>query len=99
VAQPTPTQAPATAPIISRALTFVSVDQPNHIDWTDGNAGGTTEFFRDNFNDTLTWKPAGSSEIAPLLAESWEQVALDEWVWKLRQDVTYHNGCTGYIPL
>jgi peptide/nickel transport system substrate-binding protein len=92
VAQPTPTQAPATAPTVSRALTFVSVDQPNHIDWTNGNPGGTTEFFRDNFNDTLTWKPLGSSEIVPRLAESWEQVAPDEWVWKLRQDVTYHNG-------
>jgi peptide/nickel transport system substrate-binding protein len=70
----------------------VTVDQPNHLDWTDGNPGGTTEFFRDNFNDTLTWKPAGSTEVVPRLAESWEQVTPNEWVWKLRQDVTYHNG-------
>jgi hypothetical protein len=56
VAQPTATPAPAASSNVSRALTFVSVDQPNHIDWTNGNPGGTTEFFRDNFNDTLTWK-------------------------------------------
>jgi peptide/nickel transport system substrate-binding protein len=92
VAQPTATPAPAASSNVSRALTFVSVDQPNHIDWTNGNPGGTTEFFRDNFNDTLTWKAPGSSEILPRLAESWEQTAPNEWVWKLRQDVTYHNG-------
>ncbi|HZA25136.1 MAG TPA: ABC transporter substrate-binding protein [Dehalococcoidia bacterium] len=91
-AQPAATPAPTAAPVISRELVFVSVDQPNHLDWTDGNTGGTTEFFRDNFNDTLTWKPIGSSEVQPRLAESWEQVASDEWVWKLREDVTYHNG-------
>jgi peptide/nickel transport system substrate-binding protein len=92
VAEPTATPAPATSPTISRELIFVSVDQPDHIDWTNGNPGGTTEFFRDNFNDTLTWKPLGSSEVTPRLAESWEQVSPSEWVWKLRQDVTYHNG-------
>jgi peptide/nickel transport system substrate-binding protein len=94
-----PTAQPAAMPnkgasaIFSRNLTFVAVDEPAHIDWTDGNPGGTTEFFRDSFNDTLTWKPsAASSQIAPRLAESWQQVAPDEWVWKLRKDVTYHNG-------
>jgi peptide/nickel transport system substrate-binding protein len=91
-AQPADTPAPTTAPVISRELVFVTVDQPNHLDWTDGNPGGTTEFFRDSFNDTLTWKPTGSSEVEPRLAESWEQVAPDEWVWRLREDVTYHNG-------
>jgi ABC-type transport system substrate-binding protein len=60
------------------------VDQPDHIDWTNGNPGGTTEFFRDNFNGTLTWKPLGSSEVTPRLAESWEQMSPSEWVWKLR---------------
>lgn len=98
-ATPAPTAQPAAMPnapaprTVSRKLTFVAVDEPVHIDWTDGNPGGATEFFRDSFNDTLTWKPdTGSSRIEPRLAESWQQVAPDEWVWKLRKDVTYHNG-------
>jgi peptide/nickel transport system substrate-binding protein len=84
--------APA-ATVVSRQLTFVAVDEPLHLDWTDGNPGSSTEYFRDSFNDTLTWKPdAGSSRIEPRLAESWQQAAPNEWVWKLRKDVTYHNG-------
>ena len=69
VANPTATAMPE-AMEISRPLTFVTVDEPNHIDWSDGNAGGTTEFFRDSFNDTLTWKSIGSTEVEPRLAES-----------------------------
>ena len=92
-AQPAAVPNPANPKIVTRNLTFVAVDEPAHIDWTNGNPGATTEFFRDSFNDTLTWKPdAASSQIAPRLAESWQQVAPNEWVWKLRRDVIYHNG-------
>lgn len=84
---------PPASATASRKLIFVAADEPSHIDWSDGSPGGATDFFRDSFNDTLTWKPsAANSQLAPRLAESWQQVAPDEWVWTLRKGVTYHNG-------
>jgi peptide/nickel transport system substrate-binding protein len=77
---------------IVRSLTYVTVDEPTGLDFTRGWGGGSIEFFRDNYNDTLTWKPTGTDEIAPRLAEKWEQLAPDQWRWTLRKDVKFHNG-------
>jgi peptide/nickel transport system substrate-binding protein len=106
VAQPTigsvpqvqPMSSPA-APIdavISRELRIVTNQEPLHLDWMDGNAGASTEHFRNSFVEPLMQRVTGSSELRGVAAESWEAVSGDpaHWRFKIRQGIEFHNGET-----
>ena len=48
---------------------------------------------QDFVTDFLTWLDDRTSEIVPLSGvESWSQVGLDRWEFKLRDGVKFHNG-------
>ncbi len=55
---------------------------------------GHTNFMFSTFHNALT-EIAPNGQLVPLLAESYETGAdPSEWIFKLRQDVTFHNGKT-----
>lgn len=52
-----------------------------------------------NLYDTLVWDPGiipesgdGEHRVAPRLATDWEVISADEFVFELREDVTFHSG-------
>lgn len=45
-----------------------------------------------NIFDNLLNRDAETGEIKPWVAESWEQVSETEWLFKIREGITFHNG-------
>jgi len=67
---------------ISAAIT--TLDPAMHRDRT------TETVLRNMFDGLVTRTP--DMKIVPEIAESWEAVSPTEWVFKIRQGVTFHNG-------
>jgi ABC-type transport system substrate-binding protein len=95
-AQPTSTPAPEAPQVISRELRIVTNQEPQHLDWMDGNSGASTEHFRNSFVEPLTQRVIGGSELRGLAAESWETVDGNpaHWRFKIRRGIEFHNGET-----
>jgi hypothetical protein len=73
-AQPTEVPVPPAPTVISPDLRIVTNQEPQHLDWMDGNSGASTEHFRNSFVEPLTQRVIGSSELRGLAAETWETV-------------------------
>jgi hypothetical protein len=48
-AQPTNTPMPEAPTLVSRELRIVTNQEPQHLDWMDGNSGASTKHFRNSF--------------------------------------------------
>ena len=95
-AAPQPTAVPPTAVVSARdTATVVTEAEPASIGaWSDGCSAEIHSMGCQDFvTDFLTWLDDRTSEIVPLSGvESWSQVGLDRWEFKLRDGVKFHNG-------
>lgn len=73
-------------------LTVVLPQEPPTLDPCDAASSSTGVVVRSNITEPLIEMDASSGELGPRLATSWEQVSDTEWVFKLREGVTFQDG-------
>ena len=66
--------------------------EPQSMDLCDASSAHNGMFMTDNIGEPLVDLDFTTSELNPRLATSWEQVNPTTWQFKLRDDVTFHNG-------
>lgn len=83
------TTAPASSDPV-QVVVLASDDPPNMDPHTSGGTEGGNIIV--NVYDSLTTLSADLTETQPALATSWEAIDDLTWEFKLREDVTFHNG-------
>ena len=95
-AAPQPTPVPPTAAVSAKdSATIVTEAEPAAVGaWSDGCSAEIHSMGCQDFvSDFLTWLDDRTSEIVPLSGvESWRQIDLTTWEFKLRDGVKFHNG-------
>jgi len=95
-AAPQPTPVPPTAAVSAKdSATIVTEAEPAAVGaWSDGCSAEIHSMGCQDFvSDFLTWLDDRTSEIVPLSGvESWTQIDLNRWEFKLRDGVKFHNG-------
>ena len=95
-AAPQPTAVPPAAAVSARnSATIVTEAEPAAVGaWSDGCSAEIHSMGCQDFvSDFLTWLDDRTSEIVPLSGvDSWRQIDLDRWEFKLRDGVKFHNG-------
>lgn len=95
-AAPQPTPIPPTAAVSAKdSATIVTEAEPAAVGaWSDGCSAEIHSMGCQDFvSDFLTWLDDRTSEIVPLSGvESWRQIDLTTWEFKLRDGVKFHNG-------
>ena len=94
-AAPQPTPVPPTAAVSAKDSANVTEAEPAAVGaWSDGCSAEIHSMGCQDFvSDFLTWLDDRTSEIVPLSGvESWTQIDLERWEFKLRDGVTFHNG-------
>lgn len=95
-AAPQPTPVPPTAAVSAKdSATIVTEAEPAAVGaWSDGCSAEIHSMGCQDFvSDFLTWLDDRTSEIVPLSGvESWRQINLTTWEFKLRDGVKFHNG-------
>ena len=84
IVEVTPTPGPRSITIGMNEL-VTSLDPPT--DWAIA-----ATWIHMNIFDCLVWRDRETAEFAPYLAESWENVDDQTWIFTLREGVTFHNG-------
>ena len=83
---------PAMAQSEDRTITVVLQSEPDTLDGCQAARNRTGTVIMDNVVETLVRRDAGTGELTPSLATSWEQVDEDTWRFHLRENVTFHDG-------
>lgn len=95
-AAPQPTPVPPPAAVSAKdSATIVTEAEPAAVGaWSDGCSAEIHSMGCQDFvSDFLTWLDDRTSEIVPLSGvESWTQIDLNRWEFKLRDGVKFHNG-------
>ena len=95
-AAPQPTPVPPTVAVSAKdSATIVTEAEPAAVGaWSDGCSAEIHSMGCQDFvSDFLTWLDDRTSEIVPLSGvESWRQIDLTTWEFKLRDGVKFHNG-------
>lgn len=95
-AAPQPTPVPPAAAVSAKdSATIVTEAEPAAVGaWSDGCSAEIHSMGCQDFvSDFLTWLDDRTSEIVPLSGvESWTQIDLNRWEFKLRDGVKFHNG-------
>ena len=95
IPQAAPVEAPAQTTTAKDSITIVMPAEPGSINSWDPNCNATldTAVCNEIVNEPFTWITSDNFEVVPLSGiESWEQVDVDSWIFKLRSGVKFHNG-------
>ncbi len=65
---------------------------PDHLDPCETPRSVIGPILKQNVVETLTELNYSALSLKPRLAESWEQTTPTEWVFRLRKDVSFHDG-------
>jgi peptide/nickel transport system substrate-binding protein len=76
------------------AVTVVLAVELDSLDACDTQQAQNANIVRGNIYESLTHVSAEDASVEPLLALSWERVDDLTWEFKLRPDVTFHDGST-----
>ena len=98
MATPVPVQTTAPESVMSSRDTviFVTNEEPTTIGAASSNCGGNIQntICDDMVSDPLTWldDQNGFQVVGLTGVEGWEQLEPDRWRFRLRENVTFHNG-------
>lgn len=84
--------APVLAQPTDRGITVVLAVELDSLDACDTQPAQNANIARGNIYESLTHVSPVTGEVEPLLALSWEQIDDLTWEFKLRPDVTFHDG-------
>ncbi|MBY3417434.1 ABC transporter substrate-binding protein [Rhizobium laguerreae] len=76
----------------SDKLTVVVTDEPKSLDPCDTDLSGNSRILHNNITEALVNLSPADGSVVPSLATSWRQVDELTWEFKLRGDVTFHDG-------
>lgn len=86
------TIAPAPALAADEAVTIVMPGQPDRLDPCEMPRSVIGRIIKQNVVETLVELDYTDGSTKPRLATSWEQTGPNEWVFKLREGVIFHDG-------
>jgi peptide/nickel transport system substrate-binding protein len=84
--------APASPSDGARDVTLSLGFAPITLDPCNSVAGATGTILRENITETLTEFDSTNGDILPKLATAWEMTSPTEWLFHLREGVTFHDG-------
>lgn len=85
----------AASPVFAQApveVTIVLPAGPDRLDPCEAPRSVIGRIIKQNVVETLVELDYQSLETLPRLAESWEQTSPTEWIFKLREGITFHDG-------